>query len=365
MGTSPDLMEKNEAPASKRFSLISILLISLLVVVLGLIGLEGASRIPKVARRFPVRSVGSHTSQFETKWFKLQNYVKTNGGVDVILLGNSMVNTGVDPAVFADEYEKQTGIRLRVFNFGVEGTTVEPNLAIAEILVNTYRPKYLLYFTEMRDYVAGNGQAFTVDFLENDWLQFRLGKPALKGWVIDKSAAMQMLLPFRGWSRSDFLDTYLFNIKRINDTRENGYEPDRNTSQDWLTADPNSPEEKMLFDLYRNFQIDSTRMDQLKTLVELTSHGTTVIVTEIPAHTRFFDYFGGEGVHQSYLGNIASVITQTGGLYVPPLDPNLIPLEGRPDNHHLNYLGAETFSNLLAEQFARLCLDQQFCMETP
>ncbi len=88
---------------------------------------EGLFRWTDLDRIFGWRSLGTYHGQFEIKWFELRDYVRSHGGVDVLLLGNSMVNTGIDPDVLATEYEVLTGERLRVFNFGVEGLTVAPN----------------------------------------------------------------------------------------------------------------------------------------------------------------------------------------------------------------------------------------------
>ena len=84
----------------------------------------------------------------------MQDYVKQHGDVDIIILGSSLVNTGIDPDVVAQTYFEQTGVHPRIFNFGVEGLTIAPNSINARILTNKYHPALLIYVTGMRDYVA-------------------------------------------------------------------------------------------------------------------------------------------------------------------------------------------------------------------
>ena len=73
-----------------------------------------------VQRVIPYRSVGNFHYQFEIKWFKLDRFVKQNRGVDVIILGSSLVNTGIDPDVMAQVFYERTRRRIRIFNFGIE-----------------------------------------------------------------------------------------------------------------------------------------------------------------------------------------------------------------------------------------------------
>ncbi|KAF0111284.1 MAG: hypothetical protein FD147_1035 [Chloroflexi bacterium] len=366
MTKSPNIAENIEAQKPRRFTLFTSLWISLLILAGLLVLTESLSRIASIQNRLAMRSVGNYHAQFEIKWFKLQDYVLENDGVDVILLGNSMVNTGIDPEVFAEEYQQVTGADLRVFNFGVEGLTVAPNSSLVQLLVETYQPKTLIYFTEMRDYVAMNGLKEEETFLSNDWLMYRLGKQNIKGWFIDRSTAIQMLLPFRGWTRSDFLDNYVLNLRRVKITQPNGYEPETRTRQDIdVRPDPSSPADKPFFELFQNFTIDPQRVSDLHTILSKQEFQTNVFVSEIPVYFTFYDYFGGETVHQDYLKEISKIVIDYGGFFVPPVDPDLIPLDGRADRLHLNIQGADIFSKLLAGKFSSMCLQEHKCLDFP
>ncbi|MBE0582280.1 MAG: hypothetical protein IH612_00800, partial [Desulfofustis sp.] len=143
-----------------------IILRALVLLLVFLAALEGAARTSFVQNKLEVASLGNYHYQFEIKWFHLQRYVKTNGGVDVIFLGSSLVNSGVQPEAVNQAWTAESGQPpLRIFNFGVEGLTIEPNSVVARLLVETYHPKVIVFGTEIRDYVANNGTEAAEAFL--------------------------------------------------------------------------------------------------------------------------------------------------------------------------------------------------------
>lgn len=359
--TQPQTLQKKPGT----HSLIISVIIGVIVFFALLLILEGTSRTAWLDRIFPLRSLGIYHSQFEIKWFKLQDYARQNDGVDVILLGNSMVNTGIDPDVLASEYEKQTGVRLRIFNFGVEGLTVAPNSIVAKILVEKYHPASLLFVTEMRDYVAANGLEVETQLLTDEWFTAQSSSPAtLRSWLKLNSSAAEHLLPFRNWSRADFPDTFLSYLRRYGDTTAAGYEPDRNVGKDIdKHPDPNDPAEAANFAMFKDFSISLQRLQDLKTILELGSSEQPVIVTEMPLYPTYFDYFGGEEDHQRYLSSLEAFVNKNGGDFLPPLDWTLIPLAYRVDHHHLNLEGAPLYSTLLAQQLARNCETTAICLQ--
>ncbi len=346
-------------------SLIVSAVIGVIVFMALLLILEGISRTAWFEHAVPVRSLGIYHNQFEIKWFKLQNYVQENGGVDLILLGNSMVNTGIDPDVLSSEYEKLTGVKLRIFNFGVEGLTVAPNSVVAKILVEKYHPAALLFVTEMRDYVAANGLEVENQLMADEWFAEQTGSsPTLRGWLKFNSKAAEHLLPFRNWSRADFPDTFLSFLRRYGDTTSAGYEPDRNVGKDIdKHPDPNDPAEAANFAMFKDYTISPERLQDLHHILDMGISTQPVIVTEMPLYPTYFDYFGGEEVHQQYLSSLASYVSENGGVFLPPIDWQLIPLEDRVDHHHLNLNGAPLYSTLLAQQLAQYCSDTNVCLQ--
>jgi hypothetical protein len=358
---SPPLTTQEKHPGRKSF--FSACFSGMLVFVLLGAMFEGVCRLGWMDKAMPLRSVGNYHTQFETKWFKIEEYVKANGGVDVILLGNSMVNTGVDPAVVAARYKELTGQDARIFNFGVEGLTVAPLSDLAQILMEKYHPRVIILFTEMRDYIAGNGDDVASQFLANAFVQQQLGNPSLEGYLESNSAALQHILPFRYASRADFLDTYILDARRFSETTPDGYEADRHIGKDIDTfPDPANPNDAKGFALFKNFKMDPGRIADLQSILAYSASGTTVIVTELPTYRTYYAYLENESDKQVYLDELQQTVAAGGGYYLPTVSSDLIPLEDRVDNHHLNFKGAPIYSNALAEQLAGLCSEQNICL---
>jgi len=321
---------------------------------------ELLARSQWVEKISPWRSVGNYHYQFEIKWFRLQDYVKRNGGVDVIILGSSLVNTGIDPDVMAEVFYEQTGIQLRIFNFGVEGLTVAPNSVVARILVERYHPALLIYVAEMREFYPGTGLIDETRFLADPWLQYQSGDFNLTGWAVDHSAALQHYLPFRNWMRADFLETLPLLLKRVHDTTASGYELDRLTGKNIdAIPDPNNPDDAKNFAAYKNYRIDPTRLTDLQSILDLRQPDkTAMLVVEMPVHPTFYYFVGGETVHQHFQQTLSALVEASGGSFLPAETCNDIPLEGRSNRWHLNYIGVPIFSKCLGQELSILSSQQ-------
>jgi hypothetical protein len=353
-------LPKNKQPS--RF------IISLIWGVLAFIVLAAAfevfSRSSLAEKIFPLRSVGDYHTQFEIKWFKLEEYVQQNGGVDVILLGNSMVNTGIDADTLSARYEELTGQKMRVFNFGVEGLTVAPLSKIAKILEDQYHPGTIVLVTDIRDYSALNGLDTEEQFLDNDWLKFQLGANSFKGMVVNSSSAVQRLMVYRNWSSFSFMNDLHTEKARNLLTTSSGYEADTQHSADIdAYPNPNDPQEKAIYEMFSNYTMDPGRIKDLQSIIALDQPETQVFVTGFPVYRTYYAYFS-DAARQDFDKNIVSIVENAGGIYIPVMDSNLIPFKGRADNHHLNDQGAEVFSKLFAEELAAQCKTNGHCLQS-
>ena len=352
--------KKKAMPYTPRTRSLLALLVALSFLVAFFLLLEAVARkefLNKISTRESLGIYPTPMGQyFDIKWYGLQKYCARNGGVDVILIGSSVVNTGINPDIVAETYFKLTGIRLRVYNFGVEGLNIVPNSVYAKILVQKYHPALLLFGTIPRDYLASDNVDVNQQFLPSPWIEFESGEWNLAGYLIDHSVALRRYLPYRNWMRSDFLDTIYANDHRASRTSSSGYEPDHyiGTNLD-QPPDPNSPDEQETFAKYRDFKIDPARLGNLQSILNLQKTGNTrVIVMEMPLHPTFYDYIGGLSVYQEYQHEIASAVTASGALFFPSNGDPQIPANGRPDRVHLNQVGAPVLSTYLGTQLATL-----------
>ena len=297
---------------------------------------------------------------FDIKWYGLQEYVARNGGVDVILIGSSVVNTGIDPDVVAESYFKLTGTWLRIYNFGIESLDIVPNSVYAKILVQKYHPALLVFGTIPRDFLASDNADVNQQFLSSPWIEYETGQWNLAGFLIDQSAILRHYLPYRNWMRSDFLDTMFMIDHRLSRTSSSGYESDYGIDMNLdRPPDPNSPGEQATFAKYHDFKIDPTRLSYLLNILHLQNTGNTrVVVTEMPMDPTFYDYMGGISVYQEYQNEIAAAVTASGGIFFPSNGDLQIPANGRPDRMHLNRFGAPVYSTYLGTQLATLTTNE-------
>lgn len=345
-----------------------VVLYALLLVLVLLVAAEAVARIPWVQRRVEVASVGNYHYQFEIKWFHLQRYVEENGGVDVLFLGSSLVNSGIDPDEVNAAWTETTGESpLRMYNFGVEGLTIQPNSVVAQLLVETYHPKAIVFGTEIRDYAANNGVETAEKFLADPWLQHRLGKLTLRGWLVENSAAYRYFLAYRNWMRWDFAENQARIIRRTSKLSDTGYDVENRVAEDpYRPPDPDDPEDAEGFEVFADFEIDAGRLENLETLLSLQDEGVTIMVAEMPVTPQFFDFFeDGLGAHDEFVEVVSSRVEDAGVEFIPALPENDLPDNGRSDRVHLSKHGAAVFSRYLGEWLGQLTLESGLDLRQP
>ncbi len=313
-----------------------------------------------IDRVSPAESFGLDPSPmgmyFEIKWYRLQHYVAKNGGVDVILVGSSVVNTGLNPDVIAQTYYDETGQKLRIFNFGVESLDIVPTSEFTKILIEQYHPALIIFGTIPRDYLTSDNQDVNSAFLANPWIQYRSGQPNFMGWLIDHSAAMLHFLPYRNWMRADFLSQQAKYQLRYQRTSASGYEIEnfiaKNLDQH---PDPNSPDEVDAFAKYHDYTMDPARLADLQAILNLQKEtGTHVLVMDIPLAPTFSDYMGGSAIYQGYQQTLEKAVQASGALFLSADGAPRIPPDGRSDREHLNRIGAPVLSSYLGHELAIL-----------
>jgi hypothetical protein len=65
---------------------------------------------------------------------------------------------------------------LSCFNFGVDALTPVSAAYLAQILVDTYHPKLLIFGTDARDFAIDRQSEETTVIADMAWVQYRLGK---------------------------------------------------------------------------------------------------------------------------------------------------------------------------------------------
>jgi hypothetical protein len=207
----------------------------------------------------------------------------------------------------------------------------------------------------MRDYDATNGIRTEEKFLSDTWMQYQLGYFNPRGWIIAHSVALQHFLPYRNWMRADFPNTFAAYLQTYHTTSLTGYEPDNGVMKEVVAPDPNNLAGNPYFDSTQPYQIDPSRLECLRAILDLArDNGPQIVVVEMPVHPVFFEYAGGETVHKAFQEKIAETVQAGGGIFLSAIDEVTIPLQGRSNLTHLNWRGAPILSAYLGEQLATL-----------
>ncbi len=337
------------------------LLLAILILLLAMAAAEGLARISLVRQRLPVSSFGNYHYQFEIKWFHLQRYVDQHGGVDVLLMGSSLVNSGIEPEQVNQAWMQASGQpALRIFNFGVEGLTVEPNSVLAELLVESFHPAVIIFGTEIRDYAANNGTETAQNFLNDPWVQYRQGQFSLQGWLAEHSAAYRYFLAYRNWMRADFAENHTQIIRRTGNLTSDGYDIENRVAEDpYRPPDPQDPEDAKAFEVFAGFEFADSRLADLESMLALESEsGIEVLLIEMPVTPQFFDFFEArEAAHQEFLQIVSDRADAAGSPFLPAIPEDELPPDARSDRVHLSKYGAAAFSQYLGEWLARLFLE--------
>lgn len=326
----------------------------ILILLIGLI--EGVLRF--IQPDILPRSVGSNQYQLEIKLLKLEAFIEEYSGVDILIIGSSVTNTGFIPEEIQDAIYQETGQTLRIFNFGVEGFTINLNNQIIEYIVNKYQPKVILLGSEIRDFSDKTAIGTTKRVMSSEWIQHIGGETDLTGWLAENSLTMQYYLALRNWTREDYLTQRAKYLLRESKTLLDGYEADKGVV--YLTPpDPNNPDHVEVLNIFAGFTISPERLDALESFLEIgIGHDIPIIIVEFPTAPEFFLFFGGgENDHLLYTQTLQSTTEANQGYFIPALPPENIPYNGRSDYSHINERGAIVFSRYVGEALVSILSD--------
>lgn len=311
---------------------------------------EAASRLQFLQDRLPRPSLGTGHRQFEIQWARLNDFIAQEGPPDCIVLGNSTVRSGIDPEILSAAYQAQTGTPIRCFNFGVDGLDAPTAASLARLLVQKAQPHLLI----LEVTTLGNGRA-SMYISSSPWFQEQLGHPNFDSWLIENSRAYDYyLLLLDLYETPDF---YTHNQQWETQINAQGYHRATRVLENAGEA-PNPEMEARLFkeiamrwpetgDEYQAFYASLDQITQLR-------EGVQIVAIETPLHPTFLLYLeGGEQQYTVFVDQIRQYLDGEAIEFYPVKGILQIPDDHWQDRNHLNYKGAQIFSQWLGQKLGQ------------
>ena len=319
------------------------LLLAVLIAAAVVGGAELVLRQHSVRAHLPAPSVASPHMIFEIKLELLREAVEQDGPFDCLFLGSSIVNNGLDPAAFEAGYLAQTGQDIRCFNFGINGGGEDTPLALAEILIEDYHPRLLVFGLSPR-----LGHHHENDMIVSlPWVRYRRGDFSLKGWLVDRLVTYRYALLVGNWlavpevSLDERMDT-----QRV--LAENaGFNP-----SDKVITLPLRKTDRVKVESsdYRLDGIWQDRLDQMMAFHQ--PPDLQVVLVEMPLHPVTFEGRDAQRRdYEAFISQASDTARERGVPFWPTTLLGLVPDNtGWRDFNHLNSTGAAIFSRWLGEQ---------------
>jgi hypothetical protein len=311
--------------------------------------LEGFASFVVELDKGPLQSIGSSHRQFEIQVALLEKLVRQEGSVDCIFLGASGVHRAIDPVAFRKSFRTTTGIPITCFNFGIKALNPAAASVLAEIVAVRYQPWLIVYGVDIPGFFEGAGEEAEEYLLDVPWVQYQLGSPTVKGWLVDHSQAMRYYLLVRNWMLTDFRTEIMPDIYRGKLTDIYGFRPITRAGID-VSQPPTQDEIRGYAKEMHGYEISPKQIQGLERLLEVQSY-TQIVTFEVPFHRTFMTYFeSGSDDYMDKLAEIEAVIRDANVPFWRTWEMVELPDELWLDRNHLNPAGAEVFSPWLAEK---------------
>lgn len=298
-----------------------------------------------------VPSLGSRHHQLESQLARLEKLVASEGSIDCIVMGSSLVWLGVKPSTFEESFRQETGQNIRCFNLGIETLPAGAAGPLAEFIVERYQPKLLIYGTSARDYGVDYEAEDTKVILDTPWLQYQLGQPSIQGWLFTHYFTLRYL-PFL---RSQvMLDTESLRETQSEIGDLSGFLAKYRPAQEVHVQAAAKDAAQWL----KHYEVRQENLSGLEHILGQQRNGTQIVVVEMPVSSTYYDYFGkGKTDYDRFVNSVEPLVRSRNVPFLRAPDEQLIPEEGWWNRSHMNVVGAEIYSNWLGEQIGKAVID--------
>ena len=304
--------------------------------------------------------MGSRHYQLGHKLTLLDKSIEMHGPLDCVFVGSSIVDLGFDPQAFRQGYKQITGEDIHCFNFGIDASSATSTAAIARILVEDYKPRFLIFGTDARDYAVSIDDKDPAVILETDWVGYRQGEFSVSGWLTEHSYLYRYRQHLSRLMRFQLEDTLLSQTVFPFEILPTGFTPFDEIGT--YINDPPEPGDdtfsvRYFTEVYTAYQILDENLIALQEMLDLRDSNTEVVIIEMPVADGMYSFFGnGMEDYQRFVEQVGEISGQAGVDFwlTEPLD--MIPDDGWVDYNHVNRMGAQIFSNWVGRQIGQLNL---------
>lgn len=303
------------------------------------VAIEAFARTSIGGNFFKYESYGSAHPHFDAQIIRIKEREAQDGRIDCIILGDSQILYGIDPAMVEQSYFEKTGKALRCQIFGLGGLKPITAYPLTKILIKNFHPSIIVFGTDLFDYTSVQAGS-DASIMSSPWVKYQLGDFSFDGWLIENSSAYRHYLG---------ADRYVFNAEEKPDyIGSNGHSLK-------FSEKTNMTEQEQVdyFDsLLDRPEITGDQLDGLHELLALNSDETKIIIVETPVNPVFFTlkkFAYNRKVYPDFrnmLENEAAFVNTDLWLTQETVQ---IPANGWYDIVHLNKIGGEYFSRLLGE----------------
>ncbi len=323
---------------------------SLLLLALALPALELLARLPITISLLPSPSIGSAHKKLDLNFSFLDRLVNEEGPVDCLFIGSSMVKASIDPEIISRVYKQESGQTIRCFNFGVAGFTPRVAANLAEILIEKYKPRVLIWGISPESFIQGAGRKAKEMLELNAWYRYQKGEFNLPGWLTEYSQAFRYFLRGKIWLENPMLSRELSlrerGMSRYGFSRKNREKEPAGIALKVQKNNKAFPKDKKLY-------VSNDAFFSLKKLLAFKSR-VQLILVEIPVHPSITGvYKKTPDLRGKIRENIAKIAAEEKIPFIQSHHLEPIPDKGWKNINHMNVRGADIFSEWLGIQLAK------------
>ncbi len=313
---------------------------------------EAALRLwPGLRAKLPPPSIGLTDWMFELKLPRLEESVAARDGVDVIFVGSSMTNKGINAELFENEYTSLTGKTVRVFNMGLNGLRLQDKNVVSRYLEQEFSPCLIVYGTTVWDYDV---RTESTRYSDNLWMRVQFGDFSAEGWLGDKLISYQYLLLFRNWMKDTYVDRFQMRQKSEETLTPLGFSP-TDKIDPTVNTPPSTENEldRIHAERQADYVFDPQRLEILGQMLALQETGVRVLLLELPTHPTYVSFYPREwDDHAQFIDEMSQFTSDRGVDFWPTLGYVTFSDQFWFNRNHLNTLGAEIFTRWVAEEMA-------------